>query len=414
MGDVRIQSSSGSVSSEANVEETPSAAPQVKDTQPEPQHSSESAVALKKQGKEVIGQMNMRELVLRQGLNNQLQSSPMTTFNAPPNPQPGGSQKQAPAGAATKGGPVTLEERDREHKVRGMQTSINRWREANHQPKIDVNGSIDQKTKDAIKEFQKAGGLPETGEMNGSTRDRLTLLNEIKSRTAKHKNASDNVNFLMDSDGFRKLPEKMQTEMLNHVKRYANGDMLTRDQIGTLADILHQSAFTNLSPASQKTVLDDFYAHPERRSLTLITNALNDPGFDGLSPKLQHEALDTLRSHPADGFSDQTNNVMQLMNTTAFQNLDPDLRKQVLEGLPARFDGTQLDQVIIGNMMKVVSEPRFAALRPEVREELLNAQSRRPVSPRLATELQQLAADPFFKVDRNWMKKIEDAERMTP
>lgn len=409
MGDVRIQSSSGPVTSEANVEETPSAAPQVKDIQPEPQSSSESAVALKKQGKEVIGQMNMRELVLRQGLNNQLQSSPMTTFNTP---APGGSQKQAPAGGATKGGPVTFEARNREQEVRGMQTSINRWREANHQPKIDVTGSIDQKTKDAIKEFQKTGGLPETGEMNESTRDRLTLLNEIKGRVAKH--PSGNVDHLLASEGFKRLPEKMQTEMLNHVKQYANGGLLTRDQIGTLADILHQSAFTSLPPASQKAVLEDFYAHPERRSLTLITNAINDPGFGGLSPDLQHEALDALRSHPADGFSDQTNNVMQLLSTTGFQNLDPDLRKQVLGGLYARFDGAQLDPVIIANMMTVVSEPRFAALRPEVREELLNAQSRRPVSPRLAAELQKLAADPFFKVDRNWMKKIEDAERFTP
>ena len=208
MGDVRIQSSSGQISTEANVEETSSAAPQGKDIQTTaPQQSGDGAVALKKQGKEVIGQMNMRELFLRQGLNSQLQSSPMTTFNTPP---PGGPQKQAPqaptGGPVTLGGPAALEERNREQSVRGMQTSINRWREANHQPKIDVSGTIDQKTTDAIKEFQKAGGLPETGEMNGSTRDRLTLLNEIKHRTVKHKGASDNVNYLMDSDGFRKLP----------------------------------------------------------------------------------------------------------------------------------------------------------------------------------------------------------------
>ena len=206
----------------------------------------------------------------------------------------------------------------------------------------------------------------------------------------------------------------MRTEMLNHVKKYANGDMLTRDQIGSLADILHQSAFTNLSPASQKSVLDDFYAHPERRSLVLISNAINDPGFDQLSPELQGEAMEALRSHPADGFSDQTNNVMQLLNTTAFQNLDPDIRKQVLGGLYARFDGVQLDQVSITNMMTVASEPRFASLRPDVREELLNAQSRKPFSTRLASELQQLAADPFFKVDRKWMDRIADAERMIP
>lgn len=411
MGDVRIQSSSGPISAETNVEETPSATSLVKDNQTEPQQSTGTFAALKEQGKEVIGQMNMRELILRQGLNNQFQSAPNTTFNTP---APGGPQKQAPAGAATKGGPVTYEDRNREQAVRGMQTSLNRWREANHQPKIDVNGTIDSKTTDAIKEFQKAGGLPETGVMNGSTRDRLTLLTEIKSRTAKHKNASDNVDHLLVSAGFKNLPEKMQTELLTNVKQYARGDLLTRDRIGTLADILHQSPFTALTPASRKAVLDDFFANPERRSLELITNAINDPIFGGLSPALQREALEALRSHPQEGFSDQTNNVTQLLNTTAFQNLDPGLRKQVLGGLYARFDGAQLDPVTIMNMMTVASEPRFGALRPEVREELLSAQSRKPFSTRLASELQQLAADPFFKVDRNWQKKIEDAERFTP
>lgn len=391
-----------------------------KDVSENRQQTARTADAMKRGAGESLGQNNLRGSLLRQGLDQLLPSGPsyqkgpgappVLGYSSTPPPQTAGTQQTKTGGSQGIGG-TTLAQRNQEHATRGLQTQLNRWRAATGQPPISVNGKNDKKTEDAVRDFQNKSGLPTDGIAGPSTRERLSLLIDIEKRMAGKPAQSANLNSILGSPAFRSMPEPMQTEMLKHVRSYANGN--ASSAIAHLQDIVSKRNFEILPAGNKQVLLDSFYESPTARRAELVTKASDSILFQFLSPDLQTEALKHLTSYPRN--ADQFDNIVSLLNTRSFQSVDPDVRNQILENLPNIFNPKQLDPNNIPNLIQLASEPDFARVRPEARLVMLQTLGRRLDNQQLATALAQLSQNMGFRNDqRNWQSTILNLDSSIP
>lgn len=388
----------------------------------DPQQTARTAEAFKRGAGESIGQNNLRGNLLRQGLDQQLISNPSTRnaagtppllgYSAHP-PQTGGPQQSKAGGAQPLSG-TTLAQRNEEQQTRGLQTQLNRWRAANGEPQIPVSGQNDQNTKDAIRDFQTKTGLPVDGIAGPKTHERMSLMLDIEKRMAGKPHQAANLHTIAGSPAFRSMPEPMQAQMLKNIRSYAGH---SSSAIAGLTTLAIRPNFEILPAANKQVLLESFYQHPYPRQVGLVTRAADSILFQFISPDRQSEALRHLSNFPNN--PDQFDNVVSLQNDAGFRALDPDIRDQILEGLPKRFQPGQLDIATnpnnIPNLITMASQPDFAQVLPEARDVMLDVLSNRPDNAQLAAALAQLSQDPRFQRDhRNYRGAVYNVDASVP
>jgi hypothetical protein len=380
------------------------------------QAAANTALAQKMQATENKGQQNLSGQLIRHNL---YQALPATAAGA--TTQASGSTQAA---------------------IRDWQESINKWRADNGQPLIKENGIASEETLKALREFQKHEGINENG-FGPKTQKRLSTEVDIIALKNNPNTAAD-MRRLLGSEGFKKMPPDMQSDVISRLKQYESAGQ--RSSIGNLLNVIDQSGFANLPLSSKKLMLDTMAARPDDDRLATNLSRLSATDFGKLdetsqnfvlkriqsyggdrnkiismmiiagrttSPPpgqpqipLRNETLTRLMNYPPD--TDQVENLVKVLGAPGFADLSEDLQTQILDGLPYRFDTGQLTPLGAENMMKLASAPNFEKLDRNKREEMMNTMARRPDNFRLADALRELAEDRRFQQDhRTWIQTLE-------
>jgi hypothetical protein len=200
---------------------------------------------------------------------------------------------------------------------------------------------------------------------------------------------------LVGSAGFRSLEGPTQTWVLKRILTYQRSPG-TLDNIRLLTNLATQTGFELLSTSSQKLMLRALAARPDDAQLAdNFRRAADRIDFRQLDQPTQTDVLHRIVDYPRDPRN--VANLMSLLTTPGFENLAPDVRAQVLDGLPSRFGDVQLNPASIGNMMSLITASGFEKLRPEVRDLMLDIQAHRPDNAQLANALRNLAESPRFR-----------------
>jgi peptidoglycan hydrolase-like protein with peptidoglycan-binding domain len=387
------------------------------------QEPANTALAQKMQAAENKGQHNLSGQLMRHSLNQAL-----PTGSAPPT-QAGGSAH-----------PGTLD----------MQHSLNKWRAENNLKPIKEDGLDSEDTRNAIREFQRQNGIKESGVPTPETLKSLATQVDIIALKNNPSTAA-HINKLVNSEGFKKLPPDVQSDVINRFKQYAAAGELRN--IGNMVNVIDQLGFANLPLSSRKLMLDTMAARPDDDrlatnlsrmagspfakldetsqnwalnkiksyggdrnkivSLLVITSRTTDPppGRPHLPGK--NEMLTRLMNYPPD--TDQVENMVKILGASGFSDLSVDVQNQILDGLPSRFTSGQLSYGEAANIMILATSPQFEKLHPDKRDEMMNTLAMRPWNFKLANALRELAENGRFQVDkRTWRQTLERVDADTP
>ena len=388
------------------------------------QESANTAVAQKMQATENKGQHQLSGQLIRHNLYQALPSATPTGAAAPT--QAGGSPQPA---------------------VRDLQESLNKWRTENGQKPIKEDGIDSQDTRNAVREFQRQNGIKEDGVAGPETRKMLSTQVDIIALKNDPHTAAD-MRRLADSEGFKKMPTDMQSDVISRFKKYASAGEMSN--IGNMVNVIDQSGFGNLPLSSRKLMLDTLAARRDDARLTTNLSNLGASSFGMLDEKSQNfvlnriqsyggdrnkitsilivaaqttapplsqpqfphknEMLTRLMNYPQD--TDQVENMVKVLGATGFRELPEDVRNQILDGLPYRFNTGQLTGADAANIMTLATSPHFEKLHPDKRDEMMNALSFRPDNAELAKALRELAEDRRFQLDnRTWRQTVERVDK---
>jgi hypothetical protein len=212
---------------------------------------------------------------------------------------------------------------------------------------------------------------------------------------------ADNLGQLAGSPGFRNLEGPTQTWVLKRIEGYAGN----RDKIDNLENLITATNnFDQLSKESRNVMLVALANHPkDTRLVDNFRRAADRIDFRQLDQPTQTDVLHRIVAYPRDPRN--VDNLMSLVTTPGFGNLAPDVRAQVLDGLPSHFGNVQLNPTSIGNMMSLITASGFEKLRREVRDLMLDVQANRPDNEPLANALRNLAENPRFRHDHRMARQ---------
>jgi hypothetical protein len=212
---------------------------------------------------------------------------------------------------------------------------------------------------------------------------------------------------LAERDDFRNLEGPTQTWVLKRIEGYA-GDRRKIDNLVTLITL--NFLFGGLPKKIQKLMLVAHANHPEDTRLVedfLTLAGRND--FSQLDQPTQTEVLYRILGYPRG--PGNVENLMNLVTTPGFGNLAPDVRAQVLDGLPSRFGNVWLNPASIGNMMSLITALGFEKIRPDVRDLMLDVHANRPDNVQLANalrdEIPRIRRDP--RMARPTILRVDDS-----
>lgn len=181
---------------------------------------------------------------------------------------------------------------------------------------------------------------------------------------------------------FRNTAQSKLIWVLNLIESYA-GD---QNKLGNLSMLMAGLPFDQLTSKSQNLMLLAVRNHA--KDIDLVSNFIvlgGIPAFFRLNQLTQTEVINRIVNYPRD--TSNVFNLMSLVTTPGFEDLAWDVRAQILEGLPLRFNNVGLDPVKIGNLMTVVTTFSFPKILPEFRALLLDFQAARPDNAQLANAL---------------------------
>jgi peptidoglycan hydrolase-like protein with peptidoglycan-binding domain len=334
--------------------------------------------------------------------------------------------------------------------VRDLQESLNKWRLENGQKPIKEDGIDSQDTRNAVREFQRQNGIKEDGVAGLETRNRLSVQVDIIALKNDPKYAAD-MRRLEASESFKKMPSDMQAEVMSRIKNYASAGEL--HNIGNLLNVIDQSGFGSLPLSSKKLMLDTMAARPDDDRLAGFLMNMSHSNFTFLNEHSQNWVLKRIQSYGGDynkiqslhnianetdppslnkpinqqnirkndpltrlmnypPDTDQVENMAKLLGTRGFQELPGEVRNQILDGLPYRFNTAQLTAGHVANIMTLATAQNFEKLHPDKRDEIMNTLSLRPDNAELAKALRDLAEDRRFQIDnRTWRQTLERVDK---
>ena len=228
---------------------------------------------------------SMQRAVLDAALTTAPQPETLTPIGTPA-PE-AGTEKSAPAVGATPPGVEgshyffgygKLKLNDKGTEVERLQGDLNKWREMNGLPPIAASGTFTTETQDAVKEFQRATNLKETGEIENNTGFRLEL--ELDPQ-------------------YQELNADVK-ERINAAYSSLQMDPKGRDN---LLDLIDEKPFLYLvSSEAQDAAINGMMMDPGNKQLTdavkhYLTDAAileNDPNYDSLPQEIKEKAMTTM------------------------------------------------------------------------------------------------------------------------
>ena len=241
-----------------------------------------------------------------------------------------------------------------------LQDDLNRWREMNGLPPIATSGTFTTETQDAVKEFQKATHLNESGEIDDNTGFRLDL----------------------------ELDPEFQ-ELNGSVKEKISGaySALQNDPKGrdNLLDLIDEKPFLYLvGPEAQEAAINGLMMEPGNKQVTnaikhYLTDAAileNDPNYDNLSQEIKEKAMNTMfyriALHGGVGTEGRHNHISALV-------ADPNFGKRSLEEQNQLLDiVTQNNDAPIGmnstahTLNSMINDPSFQNLSSEMQTQVID------------------------------------------
>lgn len=244
--------------------------------------------------------------------------------------------------------------------VERLQDDLNRWREANGLSPIAVSGTFTTETQDAVKEFQRATNLTETGEITDVTGKRLNL----------------------------ELSPEFQ-ELNGNVREKISGaySALQNDPKGreNLLDLIDQKPFRYLvGPEAQEAAINGLMMEPGNKLVAdsikhYITDAAileNDPNYDNLSQEIKEKAMNTMfyriAKHGGAGSDGRHNVISGLVADPNFGKRSIEEQKQLLDIVEQNNDAPIGMNVTAYNLNRMINDPSFQGLSAEMQTQVID------------------------------------------
>ncbi|HSE43608.1 MAG TPA: peptidoglycan-binding domain-containing protein [Acidobacteriota bacterium] len=233
----------------------------------------------------------------------------------------------------------------------------------------------------------------------------------ILARRPNDIHVSNNLRQIAGTENFRDLDPKTQNFLLKRFERYG-GDSTKLENLEDM--ITETDKFAQLPKETRDFLIQSHINNPDNAMLgDNFRRATNSQNFRNMPRDMQLEVLNHVRNYPPREFT-HIDNLMELMTTPKFQELHPDVRDEILNGLPYMYD-SPLNAARITNLMKFGAAPGFEKLSSDTRQLMLNIYSARPDNVQLAEALENLANDARFRHDqRNQRRTVMDVDSKIP
>lgn len=322
-----------------------------------------------------------------------------------------------------------------------LQKQVNQWRTENGKKPIKEDGFFGEKTEKAVYEFQKANGLQKDGQAGVQTQNRVLMENDpnfkqldpgIKDQTRQlmsdYKKDSakvENLRNFATSPGLGKLSTAHQQQMLDIQKAHPDDTKLT-SQLGTLAkdptfqklndstktEVLNQVSgyagdpgkidnltklttspgFEQLSNDHQKKMMDALKTRPDDAQLAEgLGKMASSPGFRNSNDKVKDSVIDTISKNPP-ATPEKVDGTLNLIGSPGFTKLTDANKALITDGLA----GAKADPTYAANVQKLVSDPKFDALKPEEKTAVLSQVKNYP-DAKAVGNYQRLIQKDWFK-----------------
>jgi hypothetical protein len=294
--------------------------------------------------------------------------------------------------------------------VMELQKQVNQWRAENGKKPIKEDGFYGEKTEKAVYEFQQANKLQKDGQAGIQTQNHVLMENDpnfkqldpgIKDQTrklmsdyGKDKTNIENLRNFATSPGLGKLSTAHQQQMLDIQKAHPDDTKLT-EQLGKLAN---DSTFQKLNDSTKTEVLNQVSGYAgDPGKIDNLTKLATAPGFEQLSNDHQKKMMDALKTRPDD--TQLADGRGKMASSPGFRNSNDKVKDSVIDTIsknppatPEKVDGTlnligspgftkltdankalitdglagaKADPTYAANVQKLISDPKFDALKPE-------------------------------------------------
>lgn len=220
----------------------------------------------------------------------------------------------------------------------------------------EYTGVYTKEIEQAVKEFQTASGLPQTGKADPNTQRRLKLEkdphfraldNDVKQTIRNSMNiyanqpeAQDNILTLATDRQFTHLLSKdsqmgalnglmMHPEDKNHLKN-------VQDEVVNVAILEKEKTLDHLPESTKRQVISTLFKKTEdtpwfwynsSEARKQVTELAKSPAFAGLSESQQRKMMDAVAANPAQASA----YMYEIINSNAFKSMDTKMKERVID-----------------------------------------------------------------------------------
>ncbi len=293
---------------EAKVKQTPVLEPLVQ------AHSTEYASSL-------MGERRLSNIAIEFSLRNKLDAPVIQTNQPAPIQQTPPPVAAAPPDVAEAN---ALKLNSKGPQVEQLQKELNAWRRDNNMAEIQTTGVFSTETEQAVKDFQKATSLTESGIWDGTTMQRMELERSREYQALdpqiKREVTSAFAALEKDSAGQKNLVELVrdakfayllspdaQSSAIAGLMQGASSTQflnLTKDLVLHAAILEKNENFKKLPEETKRAALNTMFYKPANGGLdagngtNAVTELVTDPNFGKLTPKQQDQFLEIVRANP--------------------------------------------------------------------------------------------------------------------
>jgi peptidoglycan hydrolase-like protein with peptidoglycan-binding domain len=249
---------------------------------------------------------------------------------------------------------------DKGPQVERFQDDLNTWRKMNNFPPIEVSGTFTKETEDAVKDFQRATNLKETGKVEDNTGLRLSL--EMNPE-------------------FQELNANVKDKISGAYSALQN-DPKGRDN---LLNLVEQKPFLYLvGPEAQEAAINGLMVNPGNKNISdsikhYLTDAAileNDPNYDNLPQEIKEKAMNTMFYRiglwGGVGSEGRHNEISGLAADPSFGKRSLEEQRQLLNIVAENDDGPVGINSTAGTLKRIINDPSFQNLSPEMQTQVID------------------------------------------
>ncbi|MBL8953972.1 MAG: peptidoglycan-binding protein, partial [Myxococcaceae bacterium] len=257
-----------------------------------------------------------------------------------------------------------------EPEVKDLQTQLNAWRTEHGKKGIKEDGYFGPKTEAAVKEFQKANGLPPTGRAGPGLQARVALENDAE---------------------FKGLNDDTKNALRSQLTA-AGDDQAKLDNLSRLGTT---KGLSDLSPAHQKQLVDALGRAADDDQLTAgLVKLADSPDFAKASDATKTSIIDTVRTS-APVTDAKVDGALALIKSPTFAALSDADKAIACEGLRA----AKCDPAYAASLEKLIADPKFQAMSADEKTAVLSQAKNYPDARAVDNIKLALSKDWFTKMD---------------